>query len=166
MVSTPFYNYAISFFCILGLGLSIYAYIVELQVENDSKYVAMCDISEHMSCSKAFKSEYGKGLGLVSKDSIFYKPNSLLGILFYSLTATLAQSNSPIITRLSYWSIFLANLTSLYFAYILYFKLYDFCIVCVSTYVVNILCLILTNFKLRKLTTATAEQIDSIRKTK
>ncbi|XP_063916155.1 vitamin K epoxide reductase complex subunit 1-like protein 1 isoform X3 [Zophobas morio] len=94
---------------------------------------------------------YGKGFGLVSKDSFFYKPNSLLGILFYSLAATLAQSNSPIITRLSYWSTVLANLMSLYFAYVLYFKLYDFCVVCVSIYMVNILCLIFTHLKLRKL---------------
>ncbi|XP_063916154.1 vitamin K epoxide reductase complex subunit 1-like protein 1 isoform X2 [Zophobas morio] len=151
MVSTPLLNYSITFFCIVGLGLSIYAYVVELQAENNSKYVAMCDISEHMSCTKAFRSEYGKGFGLVSKDSFFYKPNSLLGILFYSLAATLAQSNSPIITRLSYWSTVLANLMSLYFAYVLYFKLYDFCVVCVSIYMVNILCLIFTHLKLRKL---------------
>jgi vitamin-K-epoxide reductase (warfarin-sensitive) len=161
MVSTPLLNYSITFFCLIGLGLSIYAYVVELQVENDSKYVAMCDISEHMSCTKAFRSPYGKGLGLISKDSIFNKPNSLLGILFYSLTATLAQSSSPFITRFSYWGIFLANFISLYFAYILYFKLYTFCVVCVSTYIINILCLIFTNLKLRKVTA----DVDIVRKT-
>lgn len=56
MVSVPAFNYAIVFMCLIGLGLSIYAYLVELALEQNENYVAMCDISERMSCSKAFKS--------------------------------------------------------------------------------------------------------------
>jgi vitamin-K-epoxide reductase (warfarin-sensitive) len=38
------------------MALSYYAYVVETTKERDETYVAMCDISEHMSCSKAFMS--------------------------------------------------------------------------------------------------------------
>jgi vitamin-K-epoxide reductase (warfarin-sensitive) len=42
--------------CFFGLGVSYYAYVVEMTKEHDANYVAMCDISEHMSCSKVFMS--------------------------------------------------------------------------------------------------------------
>jgi len=42
--------------CFFGMGLSYYSYVVEMAKEHDDKYVAMCDINEHMSCSKAFMS--------------------------------------------------------------------------------------------------------------
>lgn len=54
---TKLLNYSLVFLCLLGLGLSIYSYIVELEIEQDENYKAMCDINEHMSCTKAFKSE-------------------------------------------------------------------------------------------------------------
>ncbi|RZC37998.1 VKOR domain containing protein [Asbolus verrucosus] len=75
-----------------------------------------------------------------------------------ALFGSVAQSSSPVITKLSYWAVMLSNLASLYFAYILYFKLNDFCIVCVSIYIVNILCFILTNLKLRKVVAASAKK--------
>lgn len=42
----------------VGLGLSIYAYIVELAAQNNKNYVATCDINEHISCSKVVTSKY------------------------------------------------------------------------------------------------------------
>lgn len=57
MVSLRILNYFLTLSCLIGLGLSIYAYIVELSAEMDKNYEAMCDISEHMSCTKAFTSE-------------------------------------------------------------------------------------------------------------
>lgn len=57
MVSVNVYNYAIIFLCLTGLGVSIYAYFVTLNLEHNSNYMARCDISEHISCTKAFKSE-------------------------------------------------------------------------------------------------------------
>jgi len=40
--------------CMIGLGLSYYAYIVEIKKEQDDSYEPMCDISEHISCTKVF----------------------------------------------------------------------------------------------------------------
>ncbi|KAJ8959651.1 hypothetical protein NQ318_021839 [Aromia moschata] len=137
--------------CLVGLGLSLYAYAVELQVEMNENYQPICDINPHVSCSKAFKSDYGKGFGIFGKDSKLHKPNSLFGLMFYSMIATLAQSNARFIVLFSLVLIAISNLLSLYFAYILYFILYDLCIVCVSIYVVNVVNLILIQLKMKAL---------------
>ncbi|CAH1973704.1 unnamed protein product [Acanthoscelides obtectus] len=144
-------NSLLIFFCLIGLGLSIYTYVVELQLEHDARYKPMCDISPHMSCSKAFTSEYGKGFGIFGKSSPLYKPNSLFGLMFYSMIATLAFSNSMFITKVSLVLIVLSNIISLWFAYVLYFILFDFCIVCVSTYIVNVFNFLLIQLKVKSL---------------
>lgn len=41
----------------IGAGLSLYSYYVEMKLDEDGSYEAMCDISEQISCSKVFKSE-------------------------------------------------------------------------------------------------------------
>ena len=46
--------------CITGLLVSTYAYYVEFNKEKDSDFVAMCDISAFVSCSKVFTSRYIK----------------------------------------------------------------------------------------------------------
>lgn len=58
--------------------------------------------------------------------------------------------NTRFISKLLLFLVVLANFSSIYFAYILYFILYDLCIVCVSIYVVNAVMLIYayTKFKL------------------
>ncbi|KAJ8923430.1 hypothetical protein NQ315_001989 [Exocentrus adspersus] len=142
-------NSLLTLSCLVGLGLSLYAYIVELQLEADENYQPMCDLNPHVSCSKAFKSEYGKGFGIFGEGSIFHKPNSLFGLMFYSMIATLAQTNSRFIVLVSLFAIALSNILCLYFAYILYFILYDLCIVCVSIYVVNVINLILIQLKMK-----------------
>jgi len=43
-----------------GIALCIYTYVVENRKEEDSSYEAMCDINEHISCTKVFTSEYNK----------------------------------------------------------------------------------------------------------
>ena len=44
--------------CFVGISLSAYALHVELSKEHNKDYKALCDISEHMSCSKVFSSKY------------------------------------------------------------------------------------------------------------
>uniref|UniRef100_A0A224Z3R9 vitamin-K-epoxide reductase (warfarin-sensitive) n=1 Tax=Rhipicephalus zambeziensis TaxID=60191 RepID=A0A224Z3R9_9ACAR len=73
--------------CVVGVVVSVYAYVVETRAEEDPKYSPMCDLSPNVSCTKAFNSEYGKGMGLlqrfVGNDSVLVQPNSVYGIIFY-----------------------------------------------------------------------------------
>lgn len=56
-VSIEALNAKIVLFSVVGLGLSVYALIVESKIETDANYEAMCDINDHISCTKAFSSE-------------------------------------------------------------------------------------------------------------
>ncbi|XP_050298555.1 vitamin K epoxide reductase complex subunit 1-like protein 1 [Anthonomus grandis grandis] len=145
------YNRLLIFFCLVGLGLSLYAYVVELHMDENKNYKPYCDISPHMSCTKAFGSSYGKGFGIFGKKSVFYKPNSFFGIVFYSMIATLSLVNSPVAVNASLFLIILSNFASMYFAYILYFILKDMCLVCIGTYLVNVMNLILITKKHKKI---------------
>ncbi|XP_017776325.1 PREDICTED: vitamin K epoxide reductase complex subunit 1-like protein 1 [Nicrophorus vespilloides] len=169
MVSVTLMNHGITLTCILGLALSIYAFFVESMAERDDDYRAMCDLSEHMSCTKVFKSDYARGFGifgrLFGKESFFNKPNSLTGILSYSLLATLAQSNSLLMTKISYAMIVLSNLMSVYLAYVLYFILYDLCVVCVSMYVVNFFNWIFVHYKYKELSQTSSNTSPKLKRT-
>lgn len=139
--------------CIIALGLSFYALLVEFKKEHDDSYEAMCDISEHMSCTKAFISEYGKGFGLLPKDSLFNFPNSIYGLACYMLFAILTMYNNFVCSvALIVLGIFF-NICSIYLAYILYL-LNNFCVICVTMYVIN---LVITIFAVKKLQKLTAE---------
>ena len=43
--------------CLVGIALSVYALHVELSKAHNKEYKALCDINEHMSCSKVFTSK-------------------------------------------------------------------------------------------------------------
>ncbi|KAG9267407.1 vitamin K epoxide reductase complex subunit 1-like protein 1 [Astyanax mexicanus] len=136
--------------CSLGLLLSVYALHVELSKEHDPKYRAMCDLAESVSCSKVFTSRWGRGFGLVQivtgEDSILNQPNSLLGIVFYSLQLGLGQMLSGSAAHALVIMSWVSVAGSIYLASILVFILGDFCVVCVSTYIVNF-ALLYTNLK-------------------
>ena len=55
------------YFCVLGFGLAAYSLYEELQMEANPEYRPLCDIQEGVSCSKAFKSEWGTGFGFIHK---------------------------------------------------------------------------------------------------
>ncbi|XP_037319302.2 vitamin K epoxide reductase complex subunit 1 [Pungitius pungitius] len=141
-----------TFLCVLGLFLSAYALHVELSRERDPDYRAMCDLGESVSCSKVFTSRWGRGFGLVqffvAKDSLLNQPNSVLGLLFYTLQMGLGLSLSKEAAALLVLSSWVSVAGSLYLASILTFVLGDFCMVCVSTYVVNF-ALLYTNLRRR-----------------
>ncbi|KAL2720639.1 vitamin K epoxide reductase complex subunit 1-like [Vespula squamosa] len=136
--------------CIIGTVLSYYAYIVETTKENDESYEALCDINEHISCSRVLTSEYGKGFGLIPNNSILYFPNSLYGLGFYLLITGLSILNDHSSVFTIIFLGILSNIASIYLAYILYL-LKDICIICISSYIVNALILILAFKKLRLL---------------
>lgn len=103
---------------------------------------------------------YGKGFGIMGRifgeKSVMNQPNGIFGIIFYSQMVFLCKYkindniNSNLhqfflsafiscshITRVQIALSGLSILLSCYLAYLLYFVLEDFCVVCVSTYVVN-----------------------------
>ncbi|XP_066579313.1 vitamin K epoxide reductase complex subunit 1 [Amia ocellicauda] len=127
--------------CAAGLVLSVYAYHVETSRERDASYRAMCDFSSSVSCSKVFTSRWGRGFGLVApllgSDTVLNQPNSVLGVLFYLLQLGLGQSLSSRAALCLVLSSWLSVVGSLYLAWILTFVLQDFCVVCVSTYLLN-----------------------------
>lgn len=121
---------AIQIVAVVGLLASIYAVYVDNKANKEKEYKAVCDINDHISCTKAFSSQYAKTFGI---------SNSILGILFYAVILGLSFLQIPNIVL--YLSI-AAVLGSLYLGYISYFKLKNFCLVCGTIYVVNILLLI------------------------
>ncbi|XP_073684784.1 vitamin K epoxide reductase complex subunit 1 [Garra rufa] len=149
----PKWEYRVRFvLCLLGLVLSVYALHVELSRESDPEYRAMCDLGHSVSCSKVFTSRWGRGFGLVqiftSKDSVLNQPNSVLGIIFYTLQLGLGQLVSSRAVFFLVMSSWVSVAGSVYLASILAFVLGDFCVVCVSTYIINF-ALLYTNLKRR-----------------
>ncbi|XP_045772923.1 vitamin K epoxide reductase complex subunit 1 [Maniola jurtina] len=131
-------NRAIITISLIGVLLSTYALYVELLAELRPGYKALCDISEHASCSRVLTSKYGKGLGLVPEDSPFKVPNCVYGIIFYCIIILLTTFDQVYMVRLQLGISAVSLLTCVYLAYLLIFVLKDFCLVCVTTYVLNI----------------------------
>ncbi|KAF1373931.1 hypothetical protein PFLUV_G00244040 [Perca fluviatilis] len=150
-----------TFLCVFGLFLSVYALHVELSRERNPDYRAMCDLGENVSCSKVFTSRWGRGFGLVqffvAKDSLLNQPNSVLGIIFYTLQMGLGLSLSKKAAMFLVFSSWVSMAGSIYLASILAFVLGDFCMVCVSTYIVNF-ALLFTNLKRRRAMEAMKEK--------
>lgn len=129
---------------VCGLVLSMYALHVEHMVEASQAsgvhYEALCDIqSIGASCSSVFTSEWGKlmsHLGLVPKDSPLDLPNAVYGAIYY--VVVLIHSFLPKGEAVLLVSTVGAVASTAVLAYVLAFVLHDICVVCMSTYVVNI----------------------------
>ena len=111
----------------IGLALCFYILWVEHKTKKDSNYKAACDISNRASCTRTFLSSYGK---------IFGVSNGWWGMLFYiSILSLFLLGKNDLV--------FYASLAGLVFsvrlAYLLYFRLKNFCMVCTMIYAVNIL---------------------------
>ena len=109
-----------------GLLVSAYGYFIEKQIEKNPTYKPICDISEKISCSKPFLSPYGKVMNI---------SNTVFGIIFY--TTLLVFSVLEYKMFLFYLSI-IAVAVSVYLAYILYFKIRSFCLLCSAIYGINL----------------------------
>ena len=116
-------------FVIIGFILSVYSFYTEKRIRLNSNYRPLWDISEKISCSKAFSSKYSH---------LFFLPNSFYGIIFYFALFFLSFQYLQIIQLLS----ILAVAFSLVLAYFSIFKLGTYCVVCNATYLVNIILLI------------------------
>ncbi|XP_038618651.1 vitamin K epoxide reductase complex subunit 1 [Tachyglossus aculeatus] len=128
--------------CLSGLALSAYALHVEAARARDPTYRALCDLGPAASCSRVFSSRWGRGFGLLEMvlgpDSSLNQPNSVFGLLFYSLQLLLGWSRAPWTSVLLVLSSLLSVAGSLYLAWILFFVLHDFCFVCITTYALNL----------------------------
>uniref|UniRef100_A0A2K6DTZ2 vitamin-K-epoxide reductase (warfarin-sensitive) n=1 Tax=Macaca nemestrina TaxID=9545 RepID=A0A2K6DTZ2_MACNE len=100
--------------------------------------------------SRVSVTRWGRKFGLFDsifgKDGVLNQPNSVLGLIFYILQLLLGMTASTMVALILMTSSIMSVVGSLYLAYILYFVLKEFCIICVVTYVLNFLLLII-NYK-------------------
>ncbi|KAL0587878.1 Vitamin K epoxide reductase complex subunit 1 [Plecturocebus cupreus] len=125
--------------CLADLVLSLYALHVKAACARDLYYLALCDVGT-ISCSRIF-SRWGRGFWLVEhvlgKGSILNQSNSIFGCIFYTLHMLLGC------LRTLWASVLLLLISpvslpdSIYLAWMLFFVLYDFCIICITTYAIN-----------------------------
>lgn len=114
----------------IGLCLSAYAFFVEQKIAANPTYKPVCDLSDRISCTKPLASKYGKFFGV---------NNTVFGLIFYAAMIVAALFNAH--TLMLYGAI-AACCVTVVLAYILYFKIHSFCLVCSSIYLVNICLLI------------------------
>ncbi|XP_008822027.1 vitamin K epoxide reductase complex subunit 1 isoform X1 [Nannospalax galili] len=128
--------------CLAGFALSLYAVHVEAVRSRDKDYRALCDVGTAISCSRVFSSRWGRGFGLIEPvlgmDSIFNQSNSIFGCMFYTLQLLLGCLRGRWASILLVLSSLMSLAGSVYLAWILFFVLYDFCIVCITTYAINV----------------------------
>ncbi|CAJ0944701.1 unnamed protein product [Ranitomeya imitator] len=106
---------------------------------------------------------YGRGFGLLGsifgKDSIMNQPNSVFGLVFYLLQMLLGMTVSAVAALVLMSSSIVSVVGSLYLAYILYFVLKNFCVICVTTYLLNFILLIINYKRLVYLNEAWKQQL-------
>jgi uncharacterized membrane protein len=130
-------------FVLLGFIVSGYTLHIEAMLVNVPGYEPSCDSSRlQMSCSKVFSSKYAKILsywGLVTVGSAFDFSLPQLAIAYFSLALSAPAMIRRIPSTARFFRIvsYCAVAFNLYLAYILKFKLGEFCIVCVTNYVIN-----------------------------
>ncbi|XP_053789191.1 vitamin K epoxide reductase complex subunit 1 [Vidua chalybeata] len=128
--------------CVAGAALSVYALHVEHEAARDPSYRAACDLGPSVSCTRVFSSRWGRGLGLVEPvlggDSALNVPNGAIGLLFYLLQGLLGASRGRVAAATLLASSAVSALASLWLGAVLLFGLRDLCVVCLSTYGVNL----------------------------
>jgi vitamin-K-epoxide reductase (warfarin-sensitive) len=145
----------------LGFALSYYSVYVSASKGKDPNYKALCDISEHMTCSKVFTSRFGKGLGIVGplfgEDSPLYQSNGVYGMVMYSAFVFFSLFPYRFCAKICVIMGIIANIVSAYLAYILFFIIEDICVVCISTYTIGFFLLIASLKNLSAINTLKAE---------
>ncbi|XP_007530098.2 vitamin K epoxide reductase complex subunit 1 [Erinaceus europaeus] len=128
--------------CVAGVAVSLYALHVKAERARNPDYRALCDVGTAISCSRVFSSRWGRGFGLVEQvlgqDSILNQSNSIFGCIFYTLQLLLGCLRSRWASILLVLSSLASLAGSVYLAWILFFVLHDFCIVCITTYAINV----------------------------
>jgi vitamin-K-epoxide reductase (warfarin-sensitive) len=130
--------------CLLGVLICKYAVGIENSKEKKKR---MCDVNESMSCTRVLTSKYGhmaKLLFGLKEDNFFNLSNAQYGLIYY-IGLLLFQFYPLTLIPYHDFLCFIGTLGSFFaslgLAWILYFKLHDFCMVCVAMYIVNSLLL-------------------------
>jgi vitamin-K-epoxide reductase (warfarin-sensitive) len=131
-----------------GLFLSIYAIYIEHQITQNEDFVALCDINQEISCSKALSSDYKyifSALNLISSDSLFNRLNCEYGILFYIFIFVAYQLSKkyPIFKTFLLLSTSFGMVLSVVLAYVMITILKTLCLICIATYLTNLLLLLI-----------------------
>ncbi len=127
---------------VCGILICLYAIYVERNAKGKKRnYKPVCDINDNMSCTLVLTSEYAymtKYVFNLNNDHPLNVPNTYYGLLFYSCIVLSAFIHVPfqyyLLLSVSSMSL-LASGGLMYFMY----KLWDFCLVCMASHVVNIL---------------------------
>ncbi|KPP69067.1 vitamin K epoxide reductase complex subunit 1-like protein 1-like [Scleropages formosus] len=151
--------------CLLGVLLSAYALHVEREKARDPNYEAMCDVGGSVSCSRMFSSRWGRGFGLLGsifgKNGAMDQPNSVYNLFFYVFQLLLGMTVSAMAALILMTTSIVSVMGSLYLSYILYFVLKDFCIVSVTTYILNLALFVLNYKRLVYLNEAWKQQLQT-----
>jgi len=131
----------------VGLMVSFYALYIELEMERAARtgieFKAACDIGKGMSCSAVLSSKYGKVLslwGLVPHHHWLDVPNALVGGIYFLIALVYPlYKHVPAMRSLFMGVSCVAIAFCAYLAYVLRYVLHDFCLVCVSSYVINLI---------------------------
>nr|UVZ36599.1 Vitamin K epoxide reductase complex subunit 1 [Rattus tiomanicus] len=127
--------------CLAGLALSLYALHVKAGRARNEDYRAFWDGGPAFSCSGFFSFSWGRGFGLVEHvlgaDSILNRCNGRYMHTIYAVQLLLGCLRGRWASILLILSSLVSVAGSLYLAWILFFVLYDFCIVCITTYAIN-----------------------------
>ena len=110
----------------IGLLISVYGITVEHKLQQDEQYKAACDLSDQISCSRPMLSEYNKMLGISNIWACALYYCAIIASTFMELPML------PLILSI------VGCAVSIVFAYILYFKIHSFCLICTSLYAINI----------------------------
>jgi vitamin-K-epoxide reductase (warfarin-sensitive) len=113
-------------FAVIGFAASLYGFFIEQKLKKDAAYKPACDISDRASCTKALSSEYSKTLGI---------SNTILGMIFYAVIFICTLLG---LYKLTFLIASAGAVMTVWFAYLLYFKLKVFCFVCTTTYIATI----------------------------
>lgn len=127
--------------CLAGLGISTYLTVMHFGLlTGDTSLGGACGAEG--GCNSVISSRYGRLLGL---------PVSVWGMWYYILAGTLAtatlllrREDSPAFVRGTLWLTLLALAFDAYLAWAMAARLSRFCPLCVATYAVNVLILLVT----------------------
>ena len=107
-------------------------------MKEPEEFVSLCDIKAiGASCSTVFTLPVGRMLsyfGIVPEHSILDLPNAALGLIHYMYLLTL-QPYIP--KQITYFMIVMAFASTVFLAYQLTFVLFELCILCWTTHVIN-----------------------------